>query len=108
MRRLMLGGMLVLALAATAFAAVEQVVQQFSANGSRTTRPFTVKDGWEVRWTSEKSIGLFAVNEQGETIAEIGSADAGPGSTYQAKGGTFSIQIISGGKWTITVVQVMP
>ncbi|MCS6302323.1 MAG: hypothetical protein H8K07_01455 [Nitrospira sp.] len=88
------------------FAADEQVVQQFSANGSRTTRPFTVQDGWEVRWTAEKSIGLFAVNGKGEAVAEIGSSSAGMGSSYQAKGGTFSIQIMSAGKWTIAVVQL--
>ena len=36
-------------LAVPAYAADEQIIQQVSANGTRNLRPFTVKDGWEIR-----------------------------------------------------------
>jgi hypothetical protein len=39
-----------LRLTASGAATEEQIVQDLTANGSRTTRPFTVNDGWEVRW----------------------------------------------------------
>lgn len=42
-----------------ALAAEEEIVQQLTANGSRTTRPFTVKDGWEVRVWSSASDGTY-------------------------------------------------
>ncbi|MBA2487359.1 MAG: hypothetical protein H0V35_14955 [Nitrospira sp.] len=32
-------------------AAEESTVFTLAANGSRNTRPFTVKDHWEIRWT---------------------------------------------------------
>lgn len=108
MRTLLSAIMLVgLICTAPAWSAEEQIVFTQSANGSRTTRPFTVADGWEVRWKADRSISIFTVARNGEAIAEIGSASApGSGSTYQAKGGTFSLQIISGANWTITVVQL--
>ena len=100
---ILLGSLLLPALSSAA----EEVVFELSANGSRTTRPFTVQDRWEVQWTSDRSIGLFTVDDKGQPVAEIANASGpGKGSSYQAKGGTVSIQIISGGKWTITVVQL--
>ncbi|MGZ8384172.1 MAG: hypothetical protein ACXWWE_09195 [Nitrospira sp.] len=96
---LLLGGM--------ALAAEEAIVQQLTANGSRTTRPFTVKDGWEVRWTATKDLSLFLLDDQGQPLQALGHSlgDAG-GATYHAKGGTYSLRISSNAHWTVTVVQL--
>ncbi len=96
---LLLGGM--------ALAAEEAIVQQLTANGSRTTRPFTVKDGWEVRWTTTNDLSLFLLDDQGQPLQALGHSlgDAG-GATYHAKGGTYSLRISSNAHWTVTVVQL--
>lgn len=90
-----------------AWAAEEQIVQQLSANGSRTIRPFTVNDGWEVRWKTDKDVDIYLVDPNGDLVDKLASSDhAGTGSTYHAKGGTYSLKISTRGNWTITVVQL--
>jgi hypothetical protein len=92
---------------APAWAAEEQIVQQLSANGSRNTRPFIVQDRWEVQWKADKDLSVYLLDANGDLKDSIGSSKgAGTGSTYQAKGGTFSLKIIGSGNWTITVVQL--
>ena len=100
-----LGGWLLLA--GWAFASEEQVVTELTGNGSRTTRPFTVKDGWEVRWTATNELSLFLLDAQGQPLEALGHSmgDAG-GTTYHAKGGTYSLRISSNAHWTVTVVQL--
>lgn len=89
------------------WAADEQIVFTQSANGSRTTRPFTVKDRWEVQWKSDKDLTLFLMDTKGQPIDSLGnSTQAGTGSTYRAEGGIYSLKIISNASWTITVVQL--
>lgn len=88
-------------------AAEEQIVVELTGNGSRTTRPFTVTDGWEVRWTATNELSLFLVDAQGQPLEALGHSigDAG-GATYHAKGGTYSLKISSNAHWTVTVVQL--
>lgn len=76
-----------------AFAAEEQIVQDLSGNGSRTTRPFTVKDGWELRWTATNELSLFLLDAQGQPLEALGYSigDAG-GTTHHGKGGTYLLQ----------------
>jgi len=96
---LLLGGL--------ALAADEQIVMELTGNGSRTTRPFTVKEGWEVRWTATNELTVFLVDAQGQPLEALGHSmgDAG-GATYYAKGGTYSLRIASNAHWTVTVVQL--
>ena len=96
-----------LLLGGIALAEEEQIIQQLTANGSRTTRPFTVKDGWEVRWTTTNNLSLFLLDAQGQPLEALAHSmgDAG-GATYHAKGGTYSLRISSNAHWTVTVVQL--
>ena len=96
-----------LLLASVVLAADEQIVVELAGNGSRTTRPFTVKDGWEVRWTATSGLTVFLLDAQGQPLEELGHSmgDAG-GATYYAKGGTYSLRIASNAHWTVTVVQL--
>jgi len=100
-----LGGWLLLA--GVAFAAEDQIVVELTGNGSRTTRPFTVTDGWEVRWTATNELSLFLLDAQGQPLEALGHSlgDAG-GATYHAKGGTYLLRISSNAHWTVTVVQL--
>ena len=68
---LLLGGLV--------FAAEEQIVVELAGNGSRTTRPFTVQAGWEVRWTATNELSLFLVDAQGQPLEALGHSmgDAG-------------------------------
>jgi hypothetical protein len=98
-------------LASMAFAAAEEVIQQVSANGSRNLPPFTVKDGWEVRWDftgSDSGITIFIHDVSSGNPIEIAASQtkAGSGSSYQAKGGKYYLKVTAVGDWTISVVQL--
>jgi hypothetical protein len=100
-----LGGWLLLA--GVVLAADEQMVMEMTGNGSPTTRPFTVKDGWEVRWTATNGLTVFLLDAQGQPLEELGHSmgDAGA-ATYYVKGGTYSLRIAGNAHWTVTVVQL--
>lgn len=94
-------------LSGVVLAADEQIVVELTGNGSRTMRPFTVNDGWEVRWTATNELTVFLLDAQGQPLEALGHSmgDAG-GATYHAKGGTYSLRIASNAHWTVTVVQL--
>lgn len=92
-----------------ALVADEQNTQELTANGSRTTQPFTVKDHCEVRWTSTNDLSLFLLDAQGGLVEELGySTGDASDAMYHANGGTysFSLKISSSAHWIITVVQL--
>lgn len=86
----------------------EVIVQQLTANGSRNTRPFTVKDRWEIRWENKGSVLTVAVRTaEGKLVAGGGMATApGSGQSFQPKGGSYYLDVTGTGDWTITVVQL--
>ncbi len=90
--------------------ATDDVVFQLSANGTRSTRPFTVKDRWELRWDAKgSSFQVYELKPDGEPIGFAPAAaqtKPGSGSSYRPKGGTLYLRILSDGDWTITVVQL--
>lgn len=90
------------------FTADEQVVFELSANGSRNTRPFIVKDRWELRWKlNGEIIGIMIKHADGKYFATGGEQNKpGEGSSFQPKGGTFYLDITGMGDWTVTVVQL--
>jgi hypothetical protein len=78
-----------------------------SANGSRSLRPFTVQDMWELRWDSSSGISVFLYTDKGKGVATLASSDkTGTGSTFHPTGGLYFLKIISRGDWTVTVVQL--
>src|SRR6185437_11141357 len=50
----------------------EQIVMELTGNGWRTTRPFTVKDGWEVRWTATMNSRSFLSMFKGNHLKHWG------------------------------------
>lgn len=112
MRRLV-GGILILVISVWGMVPItpatdELVVQEVSANGSRNLRPFTVKDRWEIRWRASGSVLTITVRHPDGKLAAVGgSADKpGTGSSYQPKGGTYFLDVMGIGDWTVTVVQL--
>lgn len=89
-------------------AAAEEILQQASANGTRNLRPFTVKDGWELRWdTKSPMFTVMLHSTTGELVDTLATQmQPGPGVTYYPKGGTYYLQIIASGDWTVTVIQL--
>ncbi len=96
-----------------AFAAEETAIFTLSANGARNTRPFTVHDHWEIRWSNPSSVLMVTVLRSGPTndiealpVAVGSQLKPGEGATYIEKGGQYYLNINGMGDWTVSVVQL--
>jgi hypothetical protein len=104
----MLGLLLLVSfIACSSVSFAEEIIAKESASGSRNMRPFTVQDGWEIRWDSTDHLSIW-LNDPKEPAHRSGEpTKAGSGRSYQAKGGTYFLSVIGGSStWTITVVQL--
>jgi len=88
--------------------AQDTVVKNFSGSGGKNTRPFSVKDGWEIQWDAKGDIfQLFLYTANGDIVGvPANQQGSGKGSSYQAKGGQYYLQVNAIGNWTIKIVQV--
>ena len=95
--------------AAPAWAA-DTVVHTLSGNGARTTRPFEVRDQWEVQWDAQGQLFQVYVLDDAGQIVEMGANQGAPGAgaSYVRQGGRYHLQINALGAWTLTVVQIDP
>lgn len=86
----------------------DEIIKEFSGSDQHTTRPFTVKDGWEIQWkTKGKFLQIYVLNANGELVTIAANAQIpGKGSAYQPKGGTYYLDVNALGEWTIQIVKV--
>lgn len=86
----------------------ERVVQEFSGSGQHTTRPFTVDDGWEIQWDFTGDILQIYINDDSGGLAGVAANEQGEsnGSAYQARGGTYHLEMNAMGQWTVRVVEL--
>ncbi len=87
--------------------AQDTVVREFSGSGGKNTRPFTVKNGWEIHWDAKGDIfQLYLYTANGDMAGvPANQQGSGKGSSYQAKGGHYYLQVNALGNWAIKVVQ---
>ncbi len=87
--------------------AQDTVVREFSGSGGKNTRPFTVKNGWEIHWDAKGDIfQLYLYTANGDMAGvPANQQGSGKGSSYQAKGGQYYLQVNAIGNWAIKVVQ---
>lgn len=100
--------MVVMMLSAPVWAVEDTVVQQLSANGSRNTRPFTVRDRWEIRWDNKGPMLNISVRSLDGKVLGGGALATSPGvgQSFEPKGGNYFLDISGSGEWTVTVVQL--
>lgn len=90
--------------------AEDTVVFELSGNGTRNTRPFTVRDRWEVKWdarTEHLAIHLYTAKGEAQGMLPIATQDGpGRGATFRPDGGSYYLKIIAQGDWSIAIVQL--
>ena len=91
-----------------ALGCVEKGVQTFSGKGAHTTRPFAVKEGWEIQWEGKGNFLSIYVHTKDGNLIDLAANQqgVGKGSAYQPQGGTYFLKINGLGEWTIKVVQL--
>ena len=77
----------------------------FSGTGARTTRPFTMRGPWTVYWNAKGDIfQIYLYSGNGDLVdVSANQMQAGEGSSYVARGGTFYLEVNALGIWVIRV-----
>jgi len=85
-------------------------IKSFSGKGASTMRPFTVQSNWEIQWTADGDyFGIYLYDANGGEAAigvPANQTGPGPGSSFQARAGTYYIQTNALGSWAIDIVQL--
>jgi hypothetical protein len=79
------------------------VVRDFSGTGNETTETFELAGRWRLDWRSEGERFRLTVtgdNDLGTLVREQGPQN---GTTVVELGGTYRIEIVAKGAWSITV-----
>lgn len=85
----------------------DKTIIELSANGMKTTEPFTVDSSWKLKWDAEGSIfQAYLYNKNGNLVNVIANQQgAGKGSSYYPKAGEYYLQINAIGNWSLKVVK---
>lgn len=100
----------------TEISSEDDIVITFSGSGTKTTRPFTVSNGWEIQWEYDAGnqfdgIGHFSIilhNESGEIVDFVANQiSSGSSSFYHPQGGKYYLEINSvPGNYRVKIKQV--
>ncbi len=89
------------------YAADQPTILTESASGTRSLRPFTVGDRWELQWDSSDGLIVWLMTEKGTAVQQLAAQHKpGKGSTFHPTGGSYYLRITSSGDWTVRVVQL--
>jgi hypothetical protein len=81
------------------------VIAEFSGNGGKNTRPFTVEKPWELFWDASGAIfQLYLYDMDGNLIGlPANQLNAGKGSSFQVVKGKFYLQVNAMGNWNLKI-----
>ena len=79
-------------------------VTKFSGDGDMTTEPFTVAEGWEIRWSNQGRIFSMTLRD-GSTRDLMSREEPGRGTTVPRGSGTYRLVIRAKGSWSVEIVQ---
>jgi len=89
------------------FAADQPPILTESASGTRSLKPFTVGDRWELQWDSSEGLIVWLMDAKGAAVQQLAAQHKpGKGSTFHPTGGSYYLRITSSGDWTVTVMQL--
>lgn len=97
-------------LAATA-ALADQVIAEFTGNGTLNTRPFVVEGPWELRYEANATLIVFIrpdLPDGGGLAGTVTSPAGGTGASYQPVPGRYYLEVTGFGDWKITIVALTP
>jgi len=88
-------------------AGAEEVIKEFSGNGTFSTKPFTVPDNWEVHWECKGQYLQILVNSEDAVPLGFAAEQMGPGSgsSVQPKGGTYILDMNASGDWKVKILK---
>lgn len=86
----------------------DKVIAQYSGNGIKSTRPFSVDGSWEVQWEASGQVFQIYLYTQSGRMAGVlaNQQGAGTGSSYQPKSGKYYLKINAMGNWNVKIINV--
>ncbi|HHY47385.1 MAG TPA: hypothetical protein GX506_08835 [Firmicutes bacterium] len=90
-----------------AYQGKSKVIAKFQGTGIINTKPFTVNDGWTIQWDAQGDIfQIYVYTGTGQLVdVAANQMEAGKGSSYQPKGGTYYLKVNAIGGWEIAIIQ---
>lgn len=84
------------------------VIAQYSGNGTQNTRPFEVNSPWEIQWDANGQIFQVYLYDGNGNLVDVAAnqMEAGKGSYYSPKTGSFYLQVNAMGDWKVEIVKV--
>ena len=78
---------------------------EFSGESDQSTDSFTVREGWAIHWESTGDAFAFAIDGDRDFGTVIDIDEPGNGVTSPTGSGTFRLEIVADGPWTMMVTQ---
>ena len=84
------------------------LIAEYNGNGTQNTRPFEVDGPWEIQWNAKGQIfQLYLYDSSGNLIdVAANQMEAGEGSYYSPKTGSFYLQVNAMGDWQLKIVNM--
>ena len=83
----------------------------FSGSGTTTTRPFSVKGQWELKWKAKGFLAVHLYNLESrlsEKLMFVYTTDGGKGASYHPDPGTFFLNVVASEPWSISILELQP
>ena len=83
----------------------------FSGTGTTTTRPFSVKGQWELKWKSKGFLAVHLYNLESrlnEKLMFVFTPEGGKGASYHPDSGTYFLNIVASDPWSISILELQP
>jgi hypothetical protein len=80
-------------------------VAQFRGEGDQTTDSFTVRGQWQVHWENRGDSFSFAISGDQDLGTIVNQEEPGSGVTSVVAAGTFHVEVVAEGSWTIRIEQ---
>ena len=84
---------------------------KFSGSGTTTTRPFSVKGEWELKWKAKGFLAVHLYNLESrlnEKLMFVYTAEGGKGASYHPDSGTYFLNIVASEPWSISILELQP
>jgi hypothetical protein len=82
-----------------------EIVLQLEGTGHDVSPPFEVVSGWQIQWQADGDSLAIAVTGDEHLGIVVNEAGPASGVISQPQAGTFRLDIVARGPWSITVIQ---
>jgi hypothetical protein len=82
-----------------------EIILDFSGTGHDVSPPFEVVSGWQIQWQTDGDSLAIAVTGDEHLGVVVDEAGPASGVISQPQAGTFRLDIVARGPWSIAVIQ---